>query len=513
MTISGPTKIFLINFTIIVIGITALAIYYTNKHSVPSESTVIVESSMGFSLNDSSVKVEPKDTAEGIDINGTYNTNGIVFNIEKSSTSDGYDISYPVINGLKDTAVEEDINKQIMDKINKIAESSVFTKNATQNASINAYVESNFANTVSIKLIAKMNENYSKTYGINFNLKNGSRIKLGDLFTGSAPDKNIVSSSAYKCFSLKYITEDSISNDFYNNIDSEILNFMMAYDSGKVAEFTYTPLAIELYKDGQVVKLEMTEHPEYFAIYSRYKTDSDLYSYNDRVASNIPTLVQRPDCIYDLYKKENDFCYMDVVIMKNENQDDDFTTSEMTAIKNYKKDLKKRLEVVKDYSGIYYSNYVTVSRKTEDGKRILVFDEDERYVIVDKSKFKEDIYNRILESERNQINNNRRESKINAIESSLIEHYVFQKKYRVDSGKEIIENVEEPEEEEEEHEGEEPEETNEQPEGEHTEGVDNVPNQEPTENTPQENPTEESSPIPSTSPTTSEQNITAQVYY
>ena len=162
MTISGPTKIFLINFTIIVIGITALAIYYTNKHSVPSESTVIVESSMGFSLNDSSVKVEPKDTAEGIDINGTYNTNGIVFNIEKSSTSDGYDISYPVINGLKDTAVEEDINKQIMDKINKIAESSVFTKNATQNASINAYVESNFANTVSIKLIAKMNENYSK---------------------------------------------------------------------------------------------------------------------------------------------------------------------------------------------------------------------------------------------------------------------------------------------------------------------------------------------------------------
>lgn len=519
MTISRPTKIFLINFTIIVIGITALAVYYTNKHSVPSESTVIVESSKSFSLNDSNVKVEPKDTAEGIDVNGTYNTNGIIYNLEKSSTADGYDISYPVINGLKDATVEDDINKQITDKINKIAESSVFTKNAAQNASINAYVESNFANTVSIKLIAKMNDNYSKTYGINFNLRNGSRIKLGDLFTGSAPDKNIVSSSAYKCFSLKYITEDGISNDFYNNIDSEILNFMMAYDSGKVAEFTYTPLAIELYKDGQIVKLEMTEHPEYYAIYSRYKTDADLYSNNDRVAQNIPTLVQRPDSIYDLYEKENDFCYMDVVIMKNAQQEDDFTSAEMTAIKNYKKDLKKRIEVIKDYSGIYYSNYVTVSRKTEEGKRILVFDEDERYAITDKSRFKEDIYNRILAAERDQINNNRRESKINVLETSLIEHYTTQKKYRVDSGKEIIEEeeteeVEEQETSEEGNEGTQPEETSEpQQEGDHTEGVDNVPNQGPTVNEPQENRAEESSQLTPSSSPSSEQNITTQVYY
>lgn len=515
MTISKPTKIFLINFTIIIISITALAIYYTNKHSTPNESTVIVESTMGFSLNDSTTKVEQKDMAEGIDVNGTYRNNGVIFDYEKSSTTNGYDIVYPKINGLKDSSVEDEINTQIMDKINKIAESSLFTKNANQNAIIKGEVVSSFANTVSIKLTAKMNENYSKTYGINFNLRNGVRVKLGDLFTGNAPDKNIVSSSAYKCFSIKYITEDGISNEFYNNIDSEILNFMMAYDNGKVAEFTYTPLAIELYKDGQVVKIDMTENPEYYAIYTRFRTDNDLYTYNDRVASDVPTLVKRPDAIYDLYKKENDFCYYDVVIRKNPEQEDGFTTAEMTAIKNYKKEFKNRIEVVKDYSGIYYSNYVTVTRKTEDGKRILVFDEDERYVIVEKAKFKEEVYNKILAAERNVLNEDSKESKINVLDSSMIQKFTNQKKYRVDSGKEIVEETVEPQEEEDEQEGGQPEENTERPEGEHTEGVENNPqsqegnngseNQQ-GQNTPQESTQPSQAPSPS-------QEITTQVYY
>ena len=515
MTISRPTKIFLINFTIIIVAITALAVYYTNKHSTPTESTVIVESSMGFSLNDSGTKVEPKDMAEGIDVNGTYNNNGVVFDYEKSTTSNGYDVVCPKINGLKDASVEDEINTQITDKINKIAESSLFTKNANQNASIKGEVVSNFANTVSIKLTAKMNENYSKTYGINFNLRNGVRVKIKDLFIGSAPDKNIVSSSAYKCFSIKYITEDGISNDFYNNIDSEILNFMMAYDTGKVAEFTYTPLSIELYKDGQVVKIDMTEHPEYFAIYNRFKTDIDLYTYSERVASNIPTLVQRPNAIYDLYKKENDFCYYDVVIMKDPSQEDNFTTSEMTAIKNYKKDLQKRIEVVKDYSGIYYSNYVTVSRKTEDDKKILVFNEDERYIIVDKSKFREEVYKPILAAERSTLNEDAKESKINVLESSKIEKYTFQRKYRVDSGKEIIEHTDEDEEPEEEQQNEEQEENTERQEGEHTEGVENTsqPQNETTsqpESTSSEMPQQNVQPSQAPQPS---QEMSTQVYY
>lgn len=208
LTLSKSTKIFLINFTIIIVAITILAIYYTSKHAVPVESTVIVESSMGFSLNDSNGKVENRDNTKGINIDDTYNNNGIVYEYQKSSSNNGYDTYYPVITGLRDQTVEENINKQIEDKINKITESTLFTRNANQNSNVRAEVVSNFANTISIKLVANMTDRYSKTYGINFNLRTGSRVRVADMFVGNAPDRNIVSSAAYECFSIKYYTED-----------------------------------------------------------------------------------------------------------------------------------------------------------------------------------------------------------------------------------------------------------------------------------------------------------------
>ena len=236
---------------------------------------------------------------------------------------------------------------------------------------------------------------------------------------------------------------------------------MMAYDNGKVAEFTYTPLSIELYKDGKIVKIDMTRQPEYFAIYTRFETDNDLYAYSDRVAHNIPNLMQRPECMYDMYKKVNDHCYMDVVIMKDPEQDDEFTTTELDAIKNYKKEFENRIKIVQEYSGIYYSNYVTVSRGTENDKRILIFNEDERYIIVEKQKFKEEVLSKIMAAERNVINENMKESKLNLLDDSRIQKFPNQKKYRVDTGKEIEEEQdeeeeEETEEEEEEHRQEEP---------------------------------------------------------
>jgi len=517
LTLSKPTKIFLINFTIIIIGITILAIYYTNKHSVPVESKVIVDSSVGFSLNDSNTDVKKKDTAKGIDVDGTYDVNGIIYDYEKSTTSNGYSYTYPVISGLRDQSVEEDINKQITDKINKIAESTLFTSKAKSNANANikAEVVSNFANTISIKLTATMTDTFSKNYGINFNLRNGARVRVADLFVGSAPEKNIVSGAAYKSFATKYVTEDGISNDFYNNIDSEILNFMMAFDSGKVAEFSYTPLSIELYKDGKTVKIDMTEHPEYFAIYSRFETDNDLYAYNDRVAKNVPNLTQRPECIYDLYEKVNDFCYLDVCILKDPKQTDGFTTSEMQTIKNFKQDFEDRLEAVKEYSGIYYSNYVTVTRKNEDDKRILVFEENEKYIILDKASFKSQILSKILELERDILNENQRESKISLIDNPKIEKYINQTKYRVDSGKEIVEEREEEEQ------PEERENQHEERENQHEEepGTENE-NQPEGQNQPvpsQPSPTTSQAPSPSptssVAPSPSPSEFTTQVYF
>ena len=47
-----------------------------------------------------------------------------------------------------------------------------------------------------------------------------------------------------------------------------------------------------------------------------------------------------------------------ISFLKDPKQTDGFTTSEMQTIKNFKQDFEDRLEAVKEYSGIYYSNYV-----------------------------------------------------------------------------------------------------------------------------------------------------------
>ena len=180
----------------------------------------------------------------------------------------------------------------------------------------------------------------------------------------------------------------------------------------------------------------------------------------------------------------------------------------MQTIKNFKQDFEDRLEAVKEYSGIYYSNYVTVTRKNEDDKRILVFEENEKYIILDKASFKSQILSKILELERDILNENQRDSKISLIDNPKIEKYINQTKYRVDSGKEIVEEREEeeqPEERENQHEEEPGTENENQPEGQDQPA--------PSQPSPTPSQVPSPSPTPSVAPSPSPSEFTTQVYF
>ena len=62
--------------------------------------------------------------------------------------------------------------------------------------------------------------------------------------------------------------------------------------------------------------------------------------------------------------------------------------------------------------GIYYSNYIKVSKSKENNEEILVFHEDECVARTDEGKFQDEVYSKIIMAERDLNNLSYSKSKI-----------------------------------------------------------------------------------------------------
>ena len=223
-------------------------------------------------------------------------------------------------------------------------------------------------------------------------------------------------------------------NDFYYNIEDDIISFLEEYNNGKIAEFTFTPFGIELYKDGRVVSINMLDYYKYYAIYSKYVSSNNLYMDNENVAKKVPVFVKRPDSVVDLYEKINDNCILDVIIYSDEK----LSSKEMVAVKNYKKYLVEELDRLKREQGLYYSNYIKVTKGKEDNEDILTFDEDECYVQMNVNDFVKDVYEKVIAEERDINNIDLKTSKVRLLDEDLLKVGQGQKKYSVKTGKEFV---------------------------------------------------------------------------
>lgn len=435
MIISKNTKIFLILFSIALLIITILAIIYTNNHKGSDESQIIIESAPKVEVSSIENSSGGSDTISAVSLEDTYSTNGLTYNYNNDEVNN-VPVKYPVVDGLSDDSVQESINEQILEKIKKVLDSNNFKNNSDSSAYVDATVIGNFADVVSIKLFVKFSESFSKNYGINFRLDNGEKIKIDELFTYNAPKKNIITEAAYKTFAVDYYTDEGLSNEFYSNIESDILKFLIDYNNGRVAEFSFNPMYIEMYREGKTVRIEMKQYPEYIAIYKKFKSSTNLYDDNDNIISDIPVFTKRMNAVADLYEKIEETCILDVYILKSDREEKDFSEKEKKAIDNYKKDLISRLDYVKAEAPIYYSNYITVSRGRENNENILVFNEKESYIQASESDMAR-IYNKILDFERDINNEYYSESKINLLDEEKIEDFTFEVKYSVEKGYEI----------------------------------------------------------------------------
>lgn len=444
MIISKNTKIFLILFSIILVVLTVGAIVYTNKHKGVDESQVIIEDAMQMNISSLDSTATMEDTIKGLSLEDVYYVNGLTYTY-KSSEKNGVSMTYPVIDGLNNGDVQRNINEQIVQKINKVLDSNNFKNNSDNSAYAAASVVGNFSDVLSVKVYVKFNENFGKYYGVNFRLDNGERIKTSDLFTYNAPKRNILTVNAYKSFALGYYTAEGLSNEFYTNIDSDILNFLLDYNNGKVAEFSFTPMYIELYREGKTVKIEMKYYAEYIAIYNRFKSSSNLYSDTDKIVKGVPVFAKRQTSVlFDLYEKVNDSCILDIYILKSGNERENFSQREMDVINNFKHDFIAKMKDIKKEKGIYYSNYVNVSRGRQDGEDVLIFTENEAFLKTLEKDFQQ-YYNKILEAERDILNEDYTGSRIDILDEDDLSKGVFETKYSMETGREYVNEPEDDE--------------------------------------------------------------------
>lgn len=493
---SRNTKIFLLVFSVFLVAITGIAIFYRNSNKTVNESQIIVENGQKIP-NLSKEDIDNQNmVTKGVSLSDTYAINGLTYEYEKTEIND-IEVNLVKVAGLNNDNVEETINTELKERIKKILDSNNFKNNSDESAYVTTSVEANFSDILSIKIFVKFSDSYNKCYGLNYRLDTGERLKISDLFVYNAPKKNIISEAAYKSFALNYYTEEGMSNDFYTNIEGDVLEFLIDYNNGKITEFAFTPFTIELYREGKTVIIDMVDYYQYISIYRAFVSSSSLYESTTGLAQKIPVFMTRPDCLYDLYEKVNDTCILDVIIYTDEN----LSEAEKKTVANYRKDLVSRLTTVKSEKGVYYTNYIKVSRSVENGEKILIFEESECFASCEENLFVENIYNPIMSAERDKNNIDFDRSKIYFLDEDMLISNIGIKKYSVKTAEEIKE-VEEREEEEEDSE-----ENNEDEENEnHTEENSNTVSPTPGTENPEEDEGDSLSDVPAV-------NITTEVIF
>ena len=243
---------------------------------------------------------------EGIDLRGTYDMNDLHVKRTKYSYKD-VDLDLLQIEGLKNKEVEDTINKEWKDIIDKdIDEGRDY---------VTMYVTGNFSNLLSIYIYTnKMDDEgifedevMPRTYYLNYNLNDGSKILFSDLFTNDAPISLIVRNAMY---------DEKVKNSFWDNaytydeslgyeeamkelhtkplpvdddlLTAEVVKFMNIPESEKC--FAIYPDSIKLYNrqplewvrgyvdaSDYLGEIRFVDNAEDIAVYSRFTLGSNLY--------------------------------------------------------------------------------------------------------------------------------------------------------------------------------------------------------------------------------------------
>lgn len=352
--------IFVVIFSLICIIATTILVMYKN---IEIEEIQETENPEQIISND-----KEKDVA-GIDLNGTYNQNDLIIE-EKAITKEKVEIRYFQISGLKNKNVETKINKEIEHMALNWYKEEIDNFDEVINAYVSMWNSANFANTISfsISYVAKIDDDgdgfYQGEKGLNFDLNTGEKIAFEDLFTPDAPMEDMLRKSTYYSL-ISYRVEDNLAGDLvisdYGDIENEIVKIINLYKRGNLTEFWYTPKYINiLYKENQMISIDMEDFAKYITIYNRYLSENSLYINDNIGIKDLYTLANRYKDIYYYENYQNrDNYFIEISINFQSEDNDEFakkiTKEKIGAIENEIEKVKQKAS--ENSNRFYILNY------------------------------------------------------------------------------------------------------------------------------------------------------------
>ena len=258
----------------------------TNKRAMTSEDSkpgfLEVTDVKDITNNGTKYRVESLDE--------TYNKNNLLISKQKyepkqenifKTDDDEFDYFgncfYPQISGLKNSLIQEKINKELKALTIDTEFYTEFT------------VNSNFGNTLSItisKLVDK--DSFENTY-LNYNLTTGKQLALKDLFIKKANLNYILSSSIYNSLAESIAKIGLTDAAEFSNLHEITAEYLNKYNDGEKVDFYFTSRFVYIVMDNpsEAVKklnlddsslyIDMQEYYDQVAIYKKYLTEKTIF--------------------------------------------------------------------------------------------------------------------------------------------------------------------------------------------------------------------------------------------
>ncbi len=203
----------------------------------------------------------------GVLLEDTYDENDLKIE-EAVETYNDVEMKIPQIKGLKDTSVEGKINEDFY---------SFVTEHAKEYDTLdyfNYYVRANFGNVLSIGLNFGGGNKYENFY-FNYNLTDGSTLKVEDLFTDDTNLIDMVRNAFYFSMALygEYDPDTYVVSPDENMIFSAVREYM-AGDK----EFYFSPSSVTLCGSEYYATLYFTDIADSIAIFDRFLTDEAIFT-------------------------------------------------------------------------------------------------------------------------------------------------------------------------------------------------------------------------------------------
>ena len=260
-----------------------------------------------------------------IQLNELYEENALTF-VNKKVQVKNNDCEYIQLSGLKQAKVENNINKDILNKVKELSKK--------ENKSIYVSKKGNFSNILSVVFYTGEQDLTQIIDTLNYSLVTGDKLTIKDLFLSTADITSIINKEISKQINDNSIDVEDIINNKY--------------------KFYFDQSAVYLLLDDNILEINFYDYYESFGLYNKYLTNISIFK-NDNVEGNdLLAASYRDNGIYSKLDVEDNI-FIDSVIYGDNNIDKKVLIGVSDALEN----IYDGLKTTKEYKFLNQSGKLT----------------------------------------------------------------------------------------------------------------------------------------------------------